>query len=100
MFFRFSSNRAIIQGDWKLVTHRASQWELYNIAKDGTELHNLASQYPEKVKALSELWHQEAKEKGHLKGRNVAPVSGKKPPLLKKAGTPAGGAGKKSRKKT
>ena len=100
LFFRFSSNRAIIQGDWKLVTHRASQWELYNIAKDGTELHNLASQYPEKVKALSELWLQEATEKGHLKGRNVAPVSGKKPPLLKKAGTPAGGAGKKGRKKT
>jgi len=89
LFFRFASNRAIIQGDWKLVTHRASQWELYNLSKDGTELNNVAAQYPEKVAALSKLWHQQAKEQGRLKGRNVAPVSEKKPPYLKKSGVPA-----------
>ncbi|MCP5535076.1 MAG: arylsulfatase [Akkermansiaceae bacterium] len=89
LFFRFANNRAIIQGDWKLVTHRASQWELYNIVKDGTELNDLASQYPEKVDALAKLWNQEATGIGHLKGKDVAPVSGKKPPLLKKSGVPA-----------
>ncbi|BDS07972.1 hypothetical protein NT6N_30120 [Oceaniferula spumae] len=91
LFFRFATNRAIIQGDWKLVTHRASQWELYNLAKDGTELNNLASQHPEKVTALSKLWHQQATEQGHLKGKVVVPVSEKTPPLLKKSGVPAKG---------
>lgn len=99
LFFRFASNRAIIQGDWKLVTHRASQWELYNLAKDGTELNDLASQYPEKVEALSKLWHQQATEQGHLEGKNVAPVSGKTPPHLKKSGVPASGGGKKGGKR-
>jgi|TARA_B110000908_G_scaffold79166_1_gene94875 arylsulfatase A-like enzyme len=99
LFFRFSSNRAVIQGDWKLVTHRASQWELYNITKDGTELNNLASQYPEKVEALSKLWHQKATEQGKLKGKNVTPISGKIPPLLKKSGVPAAGGGKKGKTK-
>jgi len=88
LFFRFSSNRAMIQGDWKLVTHRASRWELYNIAKDGTEMHDLANQYPEKVEELKRLWLKHAKEKGSLKGKDVKPVSGKKPPVLKKKGTP------------
>ncbi len=89
LFFRFATNRAIIQGDWKLVTHRMARWELYNIAKDGTELHDLASQYPEKVKELSRLWHQQAEEKGQLKGKIVKPVSTQTPPLLKKSGVPA-----------
>lgn len=89
LFFRFSSNRAIIQGDWKLVTHRASTWELYNIAKDGTEMNDLTTQHPEKVKQLSELWHKQAKEKAYLKKKNMNPIETKKPPLLKKDGTPA-----------
>lgn len=88
LFFRYASNRAIIQGDWKLVTHRASRWELYNIAKDGTELNDLAQKMPERVKKLSRLWHQIATNKGQLKGKVTAPVSGKAPPELKKSGVP------------
>ncbi|NWK55427.1 arylsulfatase [Verrucomicrobiaceae bacterium N1E253] len=88
LFFRYSSNRAIIQGDYKLVTHRASQWELYHITNDGTEMHNLASSMPEKVKTMAQLWHQIAKKKGQLKGKTNAPVSGKTPPRLKKSGVP------------
>lgn len=67
---------------------KKTTWELYNIAKDGTELNDMASDMPEKVKQLSKLWHDQAKKKGHLKGKVIAPVSGKTPPLLKKAGTP------------
>jgi len=26
LYFRFSTNRAILKDDWKLVTHKASQW--------------------------------------------------------------------------
>jgi len=88
LFFRFATNRAIIQGDLKLVTHRMARWELYNITKDGTEMNDLAQQMPEKVKHLSKLWHQIATEKAHLKGKITNPVSDKAPPELQKSGIP------------
>ena len=42
--------RAARRGDWKCVTiKRGAPLELYNIKDDPAELHNLASEYPEKV---------------------------------------------------
>jgi len=53
--------RAIRRGDWKLVAAGMNQpWELYNMANDRSELHNLAEQMPELVQELSELWEAEA----------------------------------------
>ncbi|HEY4415868.1 MAG TPA: arylsulfatase, partial [Verrucomicrobiae bacterium] len=46
MFREHEENEAIIDGDWKLVRPHGSPWELYNLAKDRTELHNLAAQEP------------------------------------------------------
>jgi len=89
LFFRFSSNRAIIRGDWKLVTHRMARWELYNIAEDGTELNDLADKHHEQVKTLAEQWRALAIGKNRLTGWRVAPVSKKAPPLLLKNGKPA-----------
>ncbi|MCC9609262.1 arylsulfatase [Blastopirellula sp. JC732] len=89
LYFHFATNRAIRQGKWKLVTHRASQWELYDIEKDGTELHNVAAEHPKVVQELSQLWHKTAVETDHLKPAETKPVSGKTPPLLNKNGTPA-----------
>jgi arylsulfatase len=51
-------NRAIRSGDWKLASLKGQTWELYNIATDRTELHDLASQYPERVKDLAAKWQQ------------------------------------------
>ena len=91
LYFRFSTNRAIRKDHWKLVTHKASQWELYDIVRDGTEMNNLADQYPEVVKELSAFWRTTAVELDRLSEKNAAPVSGKTPPILKKSGTVAGG---------
>lgn len=88
LYFQFATNRAIRKGQWKLVTHRASQWELYNIEKDGTELHDLAAQHPEIVSELSQLWHETATKVDFRADRQIAPVAGTKPPDLKKDGTP------------
>lgn len=42
--------RAARRGDWKVVTvKRGAPLELYNLRKDMTESHNLASEYPELV---------------------------------------------------
>lgn len=90
LYFHFAENRAIRKGTWKLVTHRASSWELYDIQKDGTELNNLANEHPDIVSELSKLWHETAVSVDRLKDKQVAPVSGKAPPLLLKDGRPAG----------
>lgn len=35
-------------------------WELYDLSKDFSQAHNVADQYPDKVKELQELWWKEA----------------------------------------
>ena len=50
------SNRAIRDGKWKLVAKADQPWELYDMESDRTEMHNLASANPDKVKELSAKW--------------------------------------------
>ena len=53
-------NRAVRQGDWKLrwqyQPYGTEQWELFNLAEDVAERHDLAAAKPEKVQALLALW--------------------------------------------
>lgn len=42
------------------------QWELYHVAEDFSESFNLASQFPEWVEAMRELWWSEAARHGAL----------------------------------
>lgn len=60
LYFQFSNNRAIRQGDWKAVSARGGRWELYNLADDRTELHDLAESNPKRLETLQKLWHQVA----------------------------------------
>jgi arylsulfatase len=49
------------EGKWKLVAARGGDWELYDLDADRTELNDLASGEPARVKAMSEAfnrWHQ------------------------------------------
>ena len=50
------SNRAIRDGQWKLVAKANQPWELYDMAADRTEMNNLAAQLPDKVKELAARW--------------------------------------------
>ena len=57
LFFKHETNRALRVGDWKIVASGPdAAWELYDLAKDRAESHDLAARHPEKVKELAALW--------------------------------------------
>jgi arylsulfatase len=64
IFWEHEGNRAIRDGQWKLVSKHPGDWELYNMAADRTEMHDLARQHPERVKALADQWQAWAKRVG------------------------------------
>jgi arylsulfatase len=74
LYWQWANSSAIRKGDWKLV-RTGLKWELYNMKKDRTENNDLASQFPERVKELGELWdkwwtqHMGSKYKGKSMGK-------------------------------
>lgn len=62
-------NRAIRQGDWKLLyllkpAGGVGDWELYNLKDDPAELHGLSAKHPDKRKALIKLWDEYVQRNG------------------------------------
>ncbi|MDJ1467727.1 arylsulfatase [Xanthocytophaga flava] len=65
IFWEHQGNRAVRQGDWKIVSfYPENKWELYNIKEDRTELHNLASSNPAKLQELINLYNAWARRAG------------------------------------
>ncbi|GAB3912654.1 sulfatase [Microlunatus endophyticus] len=56
LFFEHEGNAAIRDGRWKLVRKFGRDWELYDLDRDRTELHDLSDQQPERVAALVAQW--------------------------------------------
>jgi arylsulfatase A-like enzyme len=57
LFWEHEGNRAVRSGDWKLVAKGPDgKWELYNIAQDRVEAHDLAAKYPDRVKEMAAKW--------------------------------------------
>tara|TARA_R110002049_G_scaffold309268_1_gene519546 strand:+ start:64395 stop:66107 length:1713 start_codon:yes stop_codon:yes gene_type:complete len=61
LFWEHEGNRAIRDGDWKLVGSRGGPWELYHIKDDRTELKNLASSNRDQFVAMKDKWDAWAK---------------------------------------
>jgi arylsulfatase len=66
IYQQWSTNRALFKDDYKIVSFRANEWELYNIKEDRSELANLAQEKPELLKEMVELWRDIAENKDHL----------------------------------
>lgn len=47
-----NANRAVRMGSWKLVSAKDQPWELFDLASDRTELHDLAAAQPERVATM------------------------------------------------
>ncbi|RYD19824.1 MAG: arylsulfatase, partial [Verrucomicrobiaceae bacterium] len=56
IFWEHEGNRAVREGDLKLVALENKPWRLYDLANDRSEQHDLAAQKPEVVKDLSAKW--------------------------------------------
>ena len=66
-YFEMLGHRGIWSNGWKAVTYHErgipfddDEWELYHIEEDFSECHNLASENPEKLRELIDLWWVEA----------------------------------------
>ncbi len=64
IFWEHEGNRAIRAGDWKLVSRHPGGWELYDVATDRTEMHDLAASQSERVKEMSTQWETWASRVG------------------------------------
>ena len=49
-------HRAVIAGDWKIAADWGRPWQMFNLAQDRTELHNLSINEPERFKQMTALW--------------------------------------------
>jgi len=72
-YFEMVGHRAMYHEGWKAVTRHVhgvpfddDRWELYHVAEDRSECHDLALSNPEKLRELIELWWREADEYGVL----------------------------------
>jgi len=64
IFWEFLGNRAVRDGDFKLVAERSKPWELYDMRADRVELENLVDRYPERAAAMAERYAEWAARTG------------------------------------
>ena len=72
-YYEMMGHRALYADGWKAVTrHQAGtpfeedDWELYNLAEDRSECHNLAAAMPDRVADMVDRWWEEAEKYGVL----------------------------------
>lgn len=67
-------NKAFYLGDWKILRlgdhpfggTEPAEWQLFNLAMDPAELVNLASQYPQQLQKMVQLYEAREKEVGYI----------------------------------
>ena len=66
LFFEHEGNRAVRDREWKLVSRHPGSWELYDMLRDRTELHDLAATRGDEVRRLTRLYDDWARRCGVL----------------------------------
>ncbi|MDB2673887.1 arylsulfatase [Akkermansiaceae bacterium] len=77
LHFQFAKDFALRDGDWKAVSFKGQEWELYNLANDRSELNNLATKEPERLEKMVTKWQQISREVLHsqrLAEPNIVPA--------------------------
>jgi arylsulfatase len=78
LFWEHEENRAVRDGQWKLVALEGKPWRLFDLLADRTEQHDLADAQPDRVKALAAKWDEYAVR------ANVLPLGGWRAPVTTK----------------
>jgi arylsulfatase len=66
LYWEHYGNRAVRDGDWKLVALKDAPWELYDLAADRTELRDLAQAEPGRTSRMERMYEAWAKRCGVL----------------------------------
>ena len=61
IYWEHEGNRAVLDGDWKLVAKHKGHWELYNLAEDRIEMKDLAAAEPARVARVTAQYDAWAK---------------------------------------
>ena len=64
VFWEHEGNRAIRDGNWKLVWAGNGPWELFNLAADRTEMHDLSTEFPTRAADMQRTWESWARRTG------------------------------------
>ncbi|TVR09560.1 MAG: arylsulfatase [Planctomycetota bacterium] len=65
VFWEHEDHAAVRHGRWKLVRARADEaWQLHDMQRDRTELHDLAAEHPAVVNSLASAWQDWADQVG------------------------------------
>jgi arylsulfatase len=72
--WEFEGQRALRDGDWKLLGSDDGPWELYDLAHDRIESDNQAAAQPERVRALAARYEEWARRCGVRRWKEVHPA--------------------------
>lgn len=64
LFWEYNDDAAVRAGDWKLTRFDKGPWELYDLARDRSEQHNLITAEPGRARELQALWDAWARRVG------------------------------------
>jgi arylsulfatase len=78
LFWEHVGNRAVRDGDWKMVARNKGPWELYNLAADRTELSELSKLEPKRVAQMTALYDNWAKRCGVFTDEELKQKRGKR----------------------
>jgi arylsulfatase len=69
LWWLHEGNRALRQGDWKVVAAKGKPWELYDLANDRSESFDLAAKHPNRLQEMVTEWETLATEMGKQLGQ-------------------------------
>lgn len=64
LYWEHMNNKAIREGQWKLVAAKSGEWELYDLETDRTELNDLSQKDPDRAAAMLDAWKAWADQTG------------------------------------
>ncbi|HEX73039.1 MAG TPA: arylsulfatase [Candidatus Hydrogenedentes bacterium] len=56
LYWEHLGNKALREGNWKLVASKTGDWELYDLEADRTELRDLSEKEPDRAAAMLRAW--------------------------------------------